>query len=389
MKWIKQLLKWLGFMLLTLVIAICFWFFTTPQFGGKPSAHEIAMYSKTDHHDGSSFFNFERTDMQMDFARIWEVIKEFSNPVDNIKPKSDIKPIRLDAKLVNSEPEKTKITWFGHSAFMIEMDGKVILLDPMFGQVPSPHPWMGANRYNSTFPLEIDELPNIDVVVFSHDHYDHLDYGSVLALSEKVEHWLVPWGLDNHLIEWGIDSNKITALDWWQESIQSDIEFIFAPSRHFSGRSIDDRMATLWGSWVINGAVDKIYFSGDGGYGSHFKEIGEKYGPFDIGLMECGQYNYKWADIHMMPEESVQAAIDVQAKIMMPVHWGAFTLSVHSWIEPVQRAQIEADRFSVKMTTPKIGEQIILNETYPNSQWWLDYLDKPLPEDENIQTSRS
>ncbi|MEZ4720967.1 MAG: MBL fold metallo-hydrolase, partial [Flavobacteriales bacterium] len=275
-------------------------------------------------------------------------------------------------------PLKTKITWFGHSAFMVEMDGKVLLLDPMFGQAATPHPWVGSKRYNSTFPVAIDDLPNIDIVIFSHDHYDHLDYGSVKKLKDKVDHWLVPWGLDNHLVKWGVDADRITSLDWWQETVQHDIEFVFTPARHFSGRGITDRFETLWGSWVIKGATERIYFSGDSGYGSHFKKIGEQYGPFDIGLMECGQYNHKWADIHMMPEQTVQAAIDVQAKIMMPIHWGAFTLAVHSWIEPVQRASIEAQRLGMKMTTPKIGEQIIINETYPSSRWWIDYLETPI-----------
>jgi len=378
MKWIKKTLKWTGIIIMLFIATVIIWMYTSPQFGAGPSEEQIATYAKTDHHDGEAFFNFERADMNMDISRIWEVIKEFSNPVDNIAPKVDIAPEKLNPILVNAEPEKTKITWFGHSAFMLEMDGKVILLDPMFGQVASPHPWMGTGRYNKTFPLEMDELPKIDVVIFSHDHYDHLDYGSVEKLKEKVDHWLVPWGLDNHLVSWGVDPTKITALDWWQESVQNDIEFVFTPSRHFSGRGISDRMVTLWGSWVIKGATDKIYFSGDGGYGSHFKEIGEKYGPFDIGLMECGQYNEKWADIHMMPEESVQASIDVQAKVMMPVHWGAFTLSVHSWIEPVQRSSKEAERLGVTMTTPKIGEQIILNESYPNSPWWMDHLKTPI-----------
>lgn len=378
MKVIRKIFKWLGITLLLFIATLVIWLNTSPQFGGSPTEEQVALYSSTDHHDGEAFFNFERANMDMDFSRIWEVIQEFNNPVDNIKPKDEIKPEKLDPTAVSLEPQKTKITWFGHSTFMIEMDGKVILLDPMFGQVASPHPWMGTGRYNSTFPLEIEELPNIDVVVFSHDHYDHLDYGSVEALKDKVDHWLVPWGLDNHLASWGVDQDKITALDWWQESIQSDIEFVLTPSRHFSGRGLTDRMVTLWGSWVIKGAVDNIYFSGDGGYGSHFKEIGDKYGPFDIGLMECGQYNEKWADIHMMPEESVQASIDVQAEVMMPVHWGAFTLSVHSWIEPVQRSSAEAVRLGVKMTTPKIGEQIILNESFPKSKWWLDHLETPI-----------
>jgi L-ascorbate metabolism protein UlaG (beta-lactamase superfamily) len=375
MKIIKQFLKWIGYLLLVILGSALIWFFTTPQFGGSPTEKQIAEYKATDHHDGETFFNYKRANMDMDASMIWEIIKEFRNPVDNIKPKDELIPEKLDANEVSAEPEKAKITWFGHSSFMIELDGKVILLDPMFGQQAAPHPWLGTDRYNPTFPLEIDELPQIDVVVFSHDHYDHLDHGSVIGLAEKVNHWLVPLGLDNHLAEWGIDSNKITALDWWEESMQGDIMFVLTPSRHFSGRGLSDRMATLWGSWVIKGDSSNIYFSGDGGYGDHFKEIGEKYGPFDIGLMECGQYNHKWADIHMMPEESVQASIDVKAKVMMPVHWGAFTLSVHSWIEPVQRASIEATKLGVKITTPKIGEQIILNETYPASEWWLDHLE--------------
>lgn len=375
---IKRFLKWIGYLVVVFIIAVVAWMYTSPQFGGSPSEEQIALYKKTDHHDGEAFFNYERANMDMDFSKIWETLDEFMNPVDNIAPKSDVKPDLVEASTLGREPIKTKVTWFGHSSFLIEMDGKIILLDPMFGDVASPHPWMGTSRYNSTFPVEIDDLPKIDVVIYSHDHYDHLDYGSVKDILDRVDHWLVPWGLDNHLIEWGVDSDKITALDWWQESIQHDIEFVLTPSRHFSGRGISHRMTTLWGSWVIKGATDNIYFSGDGGYGSHFKEIGDKYGPFDLALMECGQYNYKWADIHMVPEETVQASVDVKAKVMMPIHWGAFTLSVHSWVDPVIRAGAEADKLGVQMTTPRIGEQIILNESYPSSQWWLDYLAKPL-----------
>jgi len=375
---IKQFFKWTGYLLLVIVGTIVFWFFTTSQFGGKPSEDQLNLYAETDHHDGTAFFNYNRANMDFDWPKIKEVMWEFTHPVPNSAPKSDIIPLKLEASEIGAIPMKTKITWFGHSSFLIEMDGKVILLDPMFGQQAAPHPWLGSNRYNATFPVEISKLPKIDVVVFSHDHYDHLDMGSVEEIMDKVDHWMVPWGLDNHLIEWGVDAEKITALDWWQESIQHDIEFILTPSRHFSGRGINDRLATLWGSWVIKGATDNIYFSGDGGYGDHFKEIGDKYGPFDIGLMECGQYNYKWADIHMMPEESVQASLDVKAKVMMPVHWGAFTLSVHSWIEPVERAIAESEKLGVSICTPKIGEQIILNEIYPSSKWWLDYLEVPI-----------
>lgn len=378
MKIFKQLLKWIGYLVLVCVGTIVFWFLTTPQFGGTPSEEQLTQYGQTDHHDGSAFFNYERANMDFDWKKIKEVFWEFTHPGPNSQPKDDLIPLELLRDDIGAEPLKTKITWFGHSSFLVEMDGKVILLDPMFGQQAAPHPWLGSNRYNSTFPIDIQELPRIDIVVFSHDHYDHLDYGTVEEIKDKVEHWLVPLGMNNHLTEWGVEVSKITTLDWWEESVQNDIEFVLTPSRHFSGRGLTDRQATLWGSWVIQGATDKIYFSGDGGYGDHFKKIGEKYGPFDIGLMECGQYNYKWADIHMMPEESVQAAIDVQAKVMMPIHWGAFTLSVHSWIEPVERASEEAQRLGVSMTTPEIGEPIILNERYPEKEWWLDHIETPI-----------
>lgn len=374
---LKTIMIWIGLVFgLALLIALA-WFFTTPQFGQQPSDAQRAVYALTDHHDGSTFINHEQTSIQMDASRIWEVIKEFTSPVDNIKPAREIipDPLTLQPK---SDTYPTRVTWFGHSAFLVEMNGMRILLDPMFGQQAAPHPWLGTNRYNPTFPLEVSQLESIDVVLFSHDHYDHLDHGSVMELKDKVQHWLVPLGVDNHLKSWGVDSNAITAMDWWEEKPINDVIFALTPSRHFSGRGITDSKQTLWGSWVINGDSANIYFSGDGGYGAHFKEIGDKYGPFDLGLIECGQYNYKWADIHMMPEESVQAAIDVQAEVMMPIHWGAFTLSVHSWVEPVLRSSAEAEKLGQSMSTPRIGEPIIISESYPQTAWWLDYLKAPI-----------
>ena len=214
----------------------------------------------------------------------------------------------------------------------------------------------------------------IDAMLISHDHYDHLDHGSIEALNTRTKEFYVPLGVGAHLRAWGIEEDRIHELDWWEEIDHEDLHFAFAPSRHFSGRGITDRFSTLWGSWVIQGSQDNIYFSGDSGYGPHFAEIGAKYGPFDFAMMECGQYNEKWAEIHMMPEETAQAAVDVGAKVMMPIHWGSFVLAMHSWTDPVERVIKKADELHMPILVPMIGEVITMDSIQPSKEpWWLSY----------------
>jgi L-ascorbate metabolism protein UlaG (beta-lactamase superfamily) len=189
----------------------------------------------------------------------------------------------------------------------------------------------------------------------SHDHYDHLDYQSIQKLKHKTNHFYTALGVAKHLRRWGIDNSKITEMDW-QDEIQIDgVKLIFTESRHFSGRRFSDRFKCLWGGWIIAAGDKKIYWSGDGGYGLHFKEIGEKYGPFDIGFMECGQYNPNWKDIHLTPEESVQAALDAKVKTAMPVHCMGFALAMHPWQEPLEKFYAAAAEYKLKTTAPKIG----------------------------------
>ncbi|WP_041967719.1 MBL fold metallo-hydrolase [Mesobacillus selenatarsenatis] len=264
----------------------------------------------------------------------------------------------------------TKVTWFGHSAFLLEIEGKTILFDPMFGKAPTPFP-IRNQRYSRELPLKIEELPVVDTVVLSHDHYDHLDYGSIMKLKGKVKNYVVPLGVGAHLERWGISPEMIQEHDWWDGLSFAGLQFACTPARHFSGRSLTDRNATLWCSWVIIGQETKVFFSGDGGYGPHFKEIGEKYGPFDLTLMECGQYDARWAAIHMLPEETVQAHQDVKGKLLVPVHWGAFTLSLHAWHDPVERAVRAAEESGVDIVTPRIGETFTVSlDDYPKSAWW-------------------
>jgi L-ascorbate metabolism protein UlaG (beta-lactamase superfamily) len=247
-----------------------------------------------------------------------------------------------------------------------------LLLDPMFGRSPSPFPIFGPKRYSVKLPIEIEELPTIDAVIFSHDHYDHLDYGSIRKLKAKVKQFIVPLGVAGHLVRWGVDPKIIQEHDWWDEFTFRGLTLASTPARHFSGRGLGGRDTSLWCSWVILSEDTRIFFSGDSGYGPHFKEIGSKYGPFDLTLMECGQYNERWAGIHMMPEETVQAHLDVQGKLMIPIHWGAFTLALHSWSDPVERAVKAAKQLGSAIATPRIGETVSIGAAeYPNSTWWV------------------
>ncbi|MEP4757808.1 MAG: MBL fold metallo-hydrolase, partial [Nonlabens ulvanivorans] len=252
-----------------------------------------------------------------------------------------------------------------------KMNDKSILIDPMFGKVAAPHPWLGANRFNSELPIEIEDLPSIDAVIISHDHYDHLDYDSIIALKDKVSHYYVPLGVGVHLEAWGIESSAITELDWWQEVTLGDIQLACTPAQHFSGRKIGAEQSTLWSSWVIQNVTEKLFFSGDSGYSDHFKAIGNQYGPFDLALMECGQYNELWSDIHMMPEETAQAGKDLNARAIMPIHWAGFKLALHDWRDPVNRVTTAGELLNLPVITPQIGDVIHLDDTASAyGQWW-------------------
>ncbi|MCX9098049.1 MBL fold metallo-hydrolase [Bacillus anthracis] len=292
---------------------------------------------------------------------------------DYLKTKTKLRPIKnLPIVLSNKDNESLEsLTWFGHSASLLKIEGKKLLLDPMFGDTSSPFPLFNSKRYSGTFSLEREDLQEIDAIIISHNHYDHLNYKSIMQLKDRAKHFYVPTGVAQYLIKWGVSPSKISEHNWWDEITFDNIKLVCAPARHFSGRSMTDRDCSLWCSWLILGQETKIFFSGDSGYAPHFKEIGDKYGPFDLTLMECGQYDPRWSAIHMLPEETVQAHIDVQGELLLPIHWGAFTLALHEWSDPLERVTKEANRLEVKITTPQIGESITLKSTdYPRYAWW-------------------
>jgi L-ascorbate metabolism protein UlaG (beta-lactamase superfamily) len=376
MQKIKQTFKVIGLTIIGIVVliitVITLFIKLSPQFGRKPSAEQRVEYLKSGHYKNGKFANRKLTVMDIHY---WDLIKKMVNGSPNRQPRKDILVEKIDStEIVNHRPNITRLTWFGHSAFLLELDGKKILIDPMFGRSPSPHPWVGGQRYSKELPIEIEKLPFIDAIILSHDHYDHLDYGSIQKLKSKVGEFYMPLGVGNHLLAWGVAEEKIHELNWWDTILFDNIELVCTPARHFSGRGVLDRSTTLWASWVIKGNKENIFFSGDSGYDDHFKEIGEKYGPFDISMMECGQYNEDWRAIHMMPEETVQAAIDLKSKLMMPIHWGAFTLAFHDWTDPAERVTKTASDLNMPISTPKIGEVLIVGDSiYPQERWWTKY----------------
>lgn len=360
----------LGILVLLLVVGILF-VNLSPEFGGKHQQEDIANYQTSPNFKEGKFQNLSTTTMTMNFGEIMSSLVDYIKGVPNSSPAVNLEVNQVNPTAWQSNDSTNRLIWFGHSAFLLNLDGKNILIDPMLGNVPAPHPWLGSKRYSKELPIQIEELPRIDAVLISHDHYDHLDYKSIKQLKDKVNQFLVPLGVGSHLKAWGIENSRIQEFDWWQELTYEHIKLAFTPSRHFSGRGLTDRFSTLWGSWVIQGTTNKLYFSGDSGYGSHFKEIGKKYGPFDFAMIECGQYNEKWADIHMMPEESVLASKEINATVAMPIHWGAFTLAMHTWTDPVERFSKEANKVGQKYIMPEIGEEIRLDQLIAkNNSWW-------------------
>ncbi|MBN3519203.1 MBL fold metallo-hydrolase [Algoriphagus lutimaris] len=359
-------------MCLTLIIIGILFVSLSPQFGANPSSEQKAEFEKLEHYSNGEFQNLIETNMEMDFGKAIKMLPEFFKNDPSRVPDFDIPIVKIDSVDLTLPNLSTRLIWFGHSAFLLQIDGKNILLDPMLGEVPAPHPILGKKRFSKELPIEIEQLPSIDMILFSHDHYDHLDYGSVQKLKGKTQSYYVPLGLGSHLEAWGIESEKIHEMDWWDELDVDGLKMALTPSRHFSGRGLNNRFSTLWGSWVIHGKSDRIYFSGDGGYGPHFKEIGERYGPFDFAMMECGQYNERWKEIHMMPEETAQAGLDIQAKVIMPIHWAAFSLAMHSWTDPVERVLKSAEKLKLPVYVPKIGSYIILNQNLETrEEWWI------------------
>ena len=341
-----------------------------PVFGGGLSEEKFQAFSQSSNFRQNKFMNQIPTSMDMNPETLVTIVRDFIKGNPQGRPDGAI-PVEFINTISFQEKRETRIYWFGHSTVLLEIEGKRVLIDPMFAKTPSPFPLVGGKRYSETLPMKIEELPSVDIVILSHDHYDHLDYDSIMSIKDKVGQFYVPLGIGSHLERWGIEKEKIKEHDWWAESDVGGLKLVATPARHFSGRGLFNRDTTLWCSWVIIGQQTRVFFSGDSGYGAHFKQIGEKYGPFDWTLMECGQYDERWSAIHMMPEETVQAHIEVKGNSLIPIHWGAFSLALHDWTDPIERVTKAAKERQIFVSTPKIGELIRVGAVaYPSDVWW-------------------
>jgi L-ascorbate metabolism protein UlaG (beta-lactamase superfamily) len=339
------------------------------SFGKLPSGKRLDRIESSPNYKDGAFQNIQPTEMLAKDVFYPKMMAEFFfGKVAGGTPSAPVPTIESDLKSLSlSDPV---IVWFGHSSYLIIINGKRILVDPVFSAYASPWQFIGTKNFAYSHPYSIDDFSEIDLVLLTHDHYDHLDYHAILKLRSKTKQFCTALGVGAHLAHWGIEESKIHEFDWWESAtFFSGLELTATPARHFSGRGFK-RNQSLWTSFVLSVEGYKIFIGGDSGYDSSFKTIGDKLGPFDLAILECGQYNEQWPFIHMMPEHTVQAAMDLGANVLLPVHWGKFKLSLHSWTDPINRAVAQAKLMSQKITTPMIGEIVKLDTISSGSHWW-------------------
>ena len=339
--------------------------FVTGQdaFGDKMNAQSLALAKKSPQFSDGHFENTpERLPSDIlanvrEFAGNQQRYPATSFPIETPKLSTQVKP-------------GLRAIWFGHATVYVEIDGKRVMTDPMLSNEAFPVKLVAPTRYNPP-PLTVDELPDIDFVTISHDHFDHLDMHTVQTLAAGGTAFFVGLGIKAHLMKWGVPEEKIHEMDWWQSITIDGFTIHCTPARHYSGRKFPDD-STLWSSWLIEGPQHRVYHSGDSGYSAHFEEIGQRFGPINIAFIKIGDYGVDpaWRDVHMHPENSVQAHLDLKAEIMFPIHWGTFNLSFHDWFEPINLAVEFAAKRNIKLLTPKLGQQFEYGHTLNREAWW-------------------
>lgn len=362
--------KTIGSIFIITVLGLVFIFHST--LGSRPNTKRWKEFETSKQFNKvKGMFENRKTEVVIEMKKLTIDLKIMKNWFYGGKdrvPSKKLAQVKPDLTAFLKPSNDLKTIWFGHSSFMLNMDGKIILVDPVFSVSASPFSFLIKRFQNS--PLELHELPEIDYILISHDHYDHLDSPTIKYFINKKTKFVTPLGVGSHLIGWGVDKNKIIEKDWWETASFDGVDFIATPAQHFSGRDGFYDNETLWASWVIKSKGHNIYFSGDSGYDKHFKDIGDKYGPFDIAFLENGQYDKRWPNVHMYPNEAIQAFKDLKAKNFFPVHWGMYQLALHSWYDPIQQIFKLTQDESIPLIAPKLGEIITLGNYNKVEQWW-------------------
>jgi len=322
---------------------------------------------------GKKFINPIPTDAG-GFGKLIPILKEYITNKAEAVPINTLGPFKTDRSAYLTPPESgLRVTWIGHSSLLIEIDGRRILTDPVWSNRVSISQSFGPKRFFQP-PLALAELPPLDAIIISHDHYDHLDKATIKFFAGKTTPFFCSLGVRKYLTAWGIDANYITQLDWGDSAmIDHDTIISATPARHFSGRGILNRNETLWSSFVIKGPKHTIFYGADSGWFNGFQSIGAMYGPFDLTMLEIGAYGKNWPDIHMGPNHASNAHIALQGKLMMPIHWGTFNLALHDWFEPIERLEQLAKEKNIQLFVPEPGKPTEVNRAY-NSEWWKKYM---------------
>jgi L-ascorbate metabolism protein UlaG (beta-lactamase superfamily) len=303
----------------------------------------------------------------------WSTTREWFFGTQQRTPPGPL-PMAADTAKALAQPLESglRVTWLGHSTLLVEVDGARILTDPVWGERASPSTLAGPKRFHPP-PLALEALPEVDAVVLSHDHYDHLDMGTIRALIARPVPFFVPLGVGAHLERWGVPPERVVELDWWQEvKLAKGVTLVSTPAHHFSGRSLVDRNRTHWTSWTMVGPQHRVFFSGDTGMTPDFTEIGQRYGPFDVTMLEVGAFNPAWGDIHLGPHQALAAHEMLRGRRMLPVHWGTFDLAIHDWNEPAETLTREARERRVELVTPILGQPVEPTQASVSAPWWRD-----------------
>lgn len=368
-----RLRRWLtaGLVLAAVVAAVAAYIFSLPQFGARAEGERLARMRANPLYRDGAFVN-PVPPASYRLADVWPTLAgQFGGDEVRVPPAAipvlSIPPAELKAA---PPPPSLRAIWFGHATVLVEIDGVRMLVDPVFSEHASPFD-VGPRRFHRP-PVALSELPPIDAVLITHDHYDHLEMPTIQFLAGRGTSFFVPLGIGAHLEAWGVAPEQVHELEWWQERTLRGVRIVSTPSRHYSGRSLTDRNATLWTSWSVLGAGHRFYVSGDTGYSDHFRRIGDRLGPFDLSFIKIGAYGPgdPWLDIHMSTEDAVRAHRDLRARRLFPVHWGTFNLAFHDWDEPIRRAGVAARANRVELLTPRIGEVVDADQPFPFNAWW-------------------
>ena len=363
-KWIARIV---GFLLLALlafalVLIVSGW----SAFGKAPEGERLARMEKSVHYKDGIFQNIR--DQWIDYGGLLSG----DGPVPEQNPSKPVPTIHPAKVTLAALPASgLRVTWFGHSSSLIEIDGVRILTDPIWSERASPVQWMGPARWFAPL-IPIADLPPIDAVVISHDHYDHLDMASIkmLAAASPKTRFIVPLGVGAHLEYWGVAPSRITEVEWWDKVPVGPVTITSTPARHATGRLAPSSNKVFWSGYAMTGPQHRAWYSGDTGYLPEFAEIGKKLGPFDVTLIESGQYDPAWPDNHLGPEEAVRSHKLVGGRTMIPVHWALFSLAPHGWTEPVERVVTAAQCQNVTLALPRPGEPVDFGGKLPQAQWW-------------------